>query len=111
MRARLWVIGLPIAVIMALAALQLGWVNRLRDADVAHMRLMAGQRAEGMAQEFDREVARAYDLFNTEPSTFHDEEWPDFLVEYDAWRANASERDLVRTWYVVHDDGEDGLVL
>src|SRR3954465_7497154 len=111
MRARLWVIGLPIAVIMALAALQLWWVNRLREADVAHMRLTGGQRAEGLAQEFDREIARAYDLFNTEPSTFRDDEWLDFLSEYDAWRAIASERDLMRAWYVVHDDGKDGLIL
>jgi signal transduction histidine kinase len=111
MRARLWVIGLPVAVIMALVAVQLRWVNRLREADVAHMRLVAGQRAEGLAQEFDREIGRAYDLFNTEPSSLRNDEWKDFLVEYEAWAAKAAQPGLFRAWYVVHDDRRGGLVL
>jgi signal transduction histidine kinase len=110
MRARSWAL-VPIAVLLVLAALDLRWVGRLRDADVAHTRLVAHQRAEGLAQEFDNEVARAYDLFNTEPSTLRGDEWNEFLTEYDAWQAKASLPHLFRDWYVVHDDGHDGLIV
>jgi signal transduction histidine kinase len=110
MRARSWAL-VPIAVVLVLAALDLRWVNRLREADVVHTRLVARQRAEGLAQEFDNEVARAYDLFNTEPSTLRGDEWNEFLIEYDAWQSKATLPYLFRAWYVVHDDGHDGLVV
>jgi signal transduction histidine kinase len=110
MRARLWAL-VPIAVVLVLAAVDLRWVGRLRDADVAHTRLVARQRAEGLAQEFDNEIARAYDLFNTEPSTLRGDAWNEFLVEYDAWQAKATLPHLFRDWYVVHDDGADALVV
>src|SRR5690242_20243076 len=84
MRARLWVI--PVAVIALLAGLNLRSVSRLREADATHMRLVARQRAEGFEQEFDRELGRAYDLFNTEPSSLRGEDWVDFLTEYESWQ-------------------------
>src|SRR5215472_10779964 len=104
MRARSWAL-VPIAVVLVLAALDLRWVSRLRDADVAQTRLVARQRAEGLAQEFDNEIARAYDLFNTEPSTLRGDTWNEFLVEYDAWQAKATLPRLFRDWYVVADGG------
>jgi signal transduction histidine kinase len=113
-RARWW--GVAVVLVLALAALNVRWVDRLREADVAQMRLVAAQRAEGFVQEVDRELGRAYDLFNTEPSTLRGEDWSDFLFEYDAWMAKASQPALLRSWYVVYNDGNarvegDGLVL
>jgi signal transduction histidine kinase len=109
-RTRLWAV--TVAVILALAALNMRWLDRLRQADVAQMRLVAQQRAQGLEQEIDRELGRAYDLFNTEPSTLRGELWPDFLPEYDAWMAKAAHPALLRSWYVVHDDQHRrGLVL
>jgi signal transduction histidine kinase len=104
-RARL--LAVTVAVVLVLAALNLRWLGRLHDADVAQMRLTAQQRAQGLEQELDRELGRAYDLFNTEPSTLRGEAWPDFLVEYDAWMARAAHPELLRGWYVVYDDDDD----
>jgi signal transduction histidine kinase len=108
-RDRLWAV--TVAVVLVLAALNLRWLGGLHDADVAQMRLIAGQRADGLEEDVDRELGRAYDLFNTEPSTLHGDEWSDFLLEYDAWMMKASHPALLREWYVVHDDQHNGLVL
>ncbi len=93
------------AVVTALAALDLQWVHRLRDAEIAHLRLVARQRAEGLAREFENELGGAYNLFNTEPTTLRGDEWPDFVDEYDAWQAKASQPGLIRDWYLAYDDG------
>jgi signal transduction histidine kinase len=109
MRGRLWAI--PVALLLLLAAIHLRWVERLRAAEILETRLAARQRAEALAQEFDGEIGRAYDRFNVELSTMHGSEWNDFLVRYDTWLAKAPQPNLFRAWYVVHDDGGDGIVL
>jgi signal transduction histidine kinase len=98
------------AIVSALAALDLQWVHQLRDAEIAHMRLVARQRAEGLAREFENELGGAYNLFNTEPSTLRGDEWPDFVSEYDAWQAKASQPGLLREWYVAYS-GDGGALL
>jgi signal transduction histidine kinase len=109
MRAWSWIV--PVAVILLLAGLNLQWVSQIRGGEAARMRLVARQRAEGLAQDFDNELGRAYDLFNTDPSTLKGEAWDDFMTEYDAWVAKAAHPRLFREWYVVHDDSGAGLVL
>jgi signal transduction histidine kinase len=103
--------ALPVGAALVLAAVDVRWVTRLRDSEVTHLRLVARQRAEGLASEFDNELGRAYDLFNTEPSTLKGDRWDEFVVEYDAWQAKASYPGIFREWYVAYDDGSDGMVL
>jgi signal transduction histidine kinase len=100
-----------VVLVSALAALDLQWVHQLRDAEIAHMRLVARQRAEGLAREFENELGGAYNLFNTEPSTLRGDRWPNFVDEYDAWRAKAVQPGLLRDWYLVTADGDGTLRL
>ena len=110
-RWRPWIIGLPIAVVLALAALQLRAISRLRAVDEAQLRKVAKDGALGVAWEFNHELARAYDWFAADLSTLEGEVWESFNYEYAAWKDKAPEPDLFRAWYLVTDDGADSLEL
>ncbi len=111
MRARLWIIGLPIAVVLALAGLQLRSVSKLRDADQQQLYKVAQDGADGVAWDFNHELARAYDWFTTDTATLNGDVWDQFTCEYDGWKNKAPQPRLFRAWYLLTDDGADGLLL
>jgi signal transduction histidine kinase len=111
MRLRPWLIGLPIAVVLVLAALQLRSISRLRDADEAQLRKVAQDGADGVSWDFNHELARAYDWFSTDTATLHGDVWDQFTFEHETWQEKAPQPRLFRAWYLVTDDGADGLRL
>src|SRR5258706_3939577 len=111
MRVRPWLLGLPIVGVLALAALQLRSVSRLRDADLAQLHKVAQDGADGVAWDVNHELARAYDWFSTDPATLHGDAWDQFSFEWDTWQAKAPQPRLFRDWLLVTDDGADGLQL
>src|SRR5262245_25080647 len=104
-----WIISLPIAGVLVLAGLQLRSVVRMRDADVAHLRRVVREGTEGVAWDFNHQLARAYDWFSA--PTLSGDPWDAFATKYAVWQARAPHPALFRAWYVVTDDGSDGLVL
>jgi signal transduction histidine kinase len=111
MRGRPWLLGLPILVVLVLAGLQLRSISRLRDADEAQLRKVAQDGADGVSWDFNHELARAYDWFSTDTATLHGDAWDQFSYEYDDWVKKAPQPRLFRAWYLVTDDGADGLSL
>ena len=111
MRLRYWIIGLPIAVVLALAALQLRSVTRLRAVDAVQLHTVAMDGAQGVAWDFNHEMARAYDWFRADTATLRGDVWEEFNFEYAAWQERAPQPKLFRAWYLVTDDGAHGLVL
>jgi signal transduction histidine kinase len=108
MRARWWI---PIVVVLALAALQLRSVSKLHEADEQQLFGVAHEGVQGVAWDFNHELARAYDWFAADPSGLVGDTWDQFTFAYDAWQGKAPQPRLFRAWYLVTDDGGAGLLL
>jgi len=105
LRVRSGSIGLVVVVVLVLAALQLHSVIQMRDADVVHTRQVGREGAEGVAWDFNHELARAYDWFRPDPAGLRGDRWDAFAAKHAAWRAKAPQPQLFRAWYLVVDDG------
>ena len=74
------VAGALLGLIVLLATLQYRWLGQISDAERDRMRASLGTRTTEFAQEFDREITRAYLLFQVEPPQAGDEPrgraWP-----------------------------------
>jgi signal transduction histidine kinase len=96
-----WVLAIPVVVAVALAALQMRWVGRLRDADVTHVRQVVRERTEGIAWDVNHELARAYDWFS---ATAIDGDRDAFAARHAVWQRRAPQPRLFRAWYLVTGD-------
>jgi hypothetical protein len=98
--------------LVLLAVLQYRWLGQISDADRAQRRARLEQDASAFAQDFDRELARAFLLFQSEP--IGDPVPPDlatrFAQRYDHWQASSSFPRLLKDVYSVslsEDGGAD----
>src|SRR5262245_36603415 len=57
------------SLLLVLATLQYKWIGEVSDADRERMRASAHRAAEGVAEDFGREVSRALDLFGLPPGS------------------------------------------
>jgi signal transduction histidine kinase len=114
MRSR---VRLPLGVIAAalfgllvvLAMLQYRWMGQVSDADRDQRRMRLAHDAAEFAQDFDRELARAYLLFQGEPMAEHTSEdlAARFARRYEHWQSTSAFPRLLSDVYVFSqsDDG------
>src|SRR5918994_7379426 len=73
--------------IAVLATLQYKWLGRISEAERERMKATLNTRATAFAQDFDRELTRAYLLFQPEPTTEVDGVAARLAARYDRWQA------------------------
>ncbi|OFW24528.1 MAG: hypothetical protein A3G21_18410 [Acidobacteria bacterium RIFCSPLOWO2_12_FULL_66_21] len=97
-----------LGLIVLLATLQYRWVGQVSSAERDRMRASLATRASEFAQDFDRELTRAFLLFQAEGAASNDELASRLAVRHDRWQATARFPRLVKDIYVVsRDPGED----
>src|SRR5262245_14016551 len=105
-----------LGLIGVLASLQYRWLGRISDAERERMTAMLGSRANGFAQDFDRELTLAYMLFQVEPG-LPEADVPEQSLparvgsRYDRWQASARYPRLIRPIYVASLDTEAAATL
>jgi two-component system, OmpR family, sensor histidine kinase SenX3 len=95
-----------LGLIVLLATLQYRWLGQISDAERARMAASVNTRAAAFAQDFDRELTRAYLLFQLETAP-PPEERPATAVaaRYDRWQATARFPRMIKEIYLVPSDG------
>jgi hypothetical protein len=56
--------------------------------------------------DFNHELARAYDWFQTDTRSIAGDRWDAFADKVDAWLEQSHEPKLFHEWYIASDDGE-----
>ena len=88
-----------------LATLQYKWLGQISEADSERRHASLNAGAAEFAQDLDRELTRAYLLFQTEPGT--DEELAlRFAARYDQWQASARFPKLLKEFFVFSHGAE-----
>jgi len=91
-----------------LAALQYHWLGQISEAEREQMRSSLTTGASQFASDFDREIARAFVLFQPEGPEVIEAVGPTdrFAARYDQWQATARFPKLIKDFYFVNQDGE-----
>ena len=100
-----------LGLIALLAVLQYRWLGQISDAERTQRRTTLAAGALEFAQDFDREITRAYLLFQAdtpiEPMTNEQELAARFAARYDRWQATARFPRLVNEFYAFSPDHRD----
>ena len=73
-----------VILVVALGALQYRWVGQVSEADRAQFRQSLDRRAREFAEDFDRQISRAYDVFRL-PASFSTSSPEVFAKHFDDW--------------------------
>ena len=97
-----------LGLIVLLAVLQYRWLGQISEAERAQRRATLAAGAAEFAQDFDREITRAYLLFQTDTpigSRVDDTELATrFSTRYDRWQATARFPRLLKGFYAFSQD-------
>ncbi len=97
-----------LGLIALLAVLQYHWLGQISDAERTQRRTTLAAGALEFAQDFDREITRAYLLFQAdtpiEPMTEEQELAGRFAARYDRWQATSRFPRLVNEFYSFSPD-------
>ena len=100
-----------LGLIALLAVLQYRWLGQISDAERTQRRTTLAAGALEFAQDFDREITRAYLLFQADTPIEHmanDQELAGrFAARYDRWQATARFPRLVNEFYSFSQDHRD----
>ena len=104
-----------LGLIVLLAVLQYHWLGQISEAERSERRAALAAGAREFAQDFDREITRAYLLFQADgpiaPPSSDDEMARRFAARYDRWQASARFPRLIQEVYAYAPDRQDGSVL
>ena len=89
-----------------LATLQYRWVGQVGEAERVRLQSGARTRAEQLAQDFDREVTRAFAWLQLDPDMLGEDGGARFAVRYDHWAARTEHPALVSAVFVVQGSRE-----
>jgi signal transduction histidine kinase len=84
-----------LGLLLVLAALQYRWLGQLGDAELARLRAGTRARTAQFAQEFDREITRAFLWLRLDPTTMHERGGDGFAGRFDRWTREAPHPRLV----------------
>jgi len=87
--------------IALLATLQYQWLGRISDAERQRMTANLGAHSTGFAQEFDREITRAYFTFQLPATPGDDNVATRLSAHYDRWTATARFPRMIKDIYLV----------
>jgi signal transduction histidine kinase len=96
-----------LGLIALLATLQYRWLGQVSAAERERMTANLAARASGFAQDFDREITRAYLTFQVDPLSDAANLSVHLGERYDRWQATSRDPRLVRDVYVVPRAGAD----
>ena len=100
-----------LALLLLLATLQYVWLGRISEAERERLQATLAARSVEFAQDFDRELARAYLLFQTEGPERATGASARFAERYDRWQATSSYPRLLKDFYIVGRGSAGGFEL
>jgi signal transduction histidine kinase len=95
-----------VVLIVALGALQYRWVGQASERDRDQLRQSLDRRAREFADDFDRELGRAFQTFRPEAG-FKPAHADRFAKQYDEWQTSAQFPGLIKTAYFAEAAGGD----
>ena len=104
---RLPLFGAVAALLVALgllATLQYRWVGQVGEAERARLQAGARTRVEQLAQDFDREVTRAFALLQVDEDMLGPEGGAAYATRYERWASRTEHPGLVEAVYVVTEE-------
>jgi hypothetical protein len=96
-----------LGLIALLATLQYRWLGQISGAERDRMRATLDVRAKAFGEDVDRELTRAYLLFQVDASHDDDETAPEFMARYDRWQATSRFPRLIKDVYLALPDRAD----
>jgi signal transduction histidine kinase len=99
-----------LGMIAVLATLQYRWLGKISDAERERMTANLGAHAAAFAQEFDRELTRAYVTFQLDPAPETDNLAARLTARHDRWMASARHPRMIKEIYVA-SRGDQGMQL
>jgi signal transduction histidine kinase len=93
--------GALLGLILLLATLQYKWLGQISGADRDRMTSILNTRASAFAQDFDRELTRAYLLFQLDPMQPDQGDAAAIVARYDRWQATARFPRMIKDVYLV----------
>ena len=92
--------------VVALGALQYRWVGQVSEAERDQLKQSLDRRSREFADEFDREIGRAYQIFR--PVAGFEASAPErFTQQYEEWQATARFPAMLKTAYYATQSGND----
>ena len=89
-----------LGMIAVLATLQYRWLGKISDAERERMTANLGAHATAFAQEFDRELTRAYVTFQLDPAPEEENLAARLTARHDRWTASARHPRMIKEIYV-----------
>src|SRR5215831_14756892 len=99
-----------LGLIVLLATLQYRWLGQISAAERARMGALLRDNASGFAEDFDRELNRAYLMFQVVPVPVGDNAAAQIASRYDRWMATSQYPRLVQDVYLA-SAGASGIAL
>jgi len=93
--------GALLGLILLLATLQYKWLGQISGAERDRMTSILNTRASAFAQDFDRELTRAYLLFQLDPMQQDQGDAAVLVARYDRWQATARFPRMIKDVYLV----------
>lgn len=90
-----------LGLIALLATLQYRWLGQVSDAERERMKTNLAGRATAFAQDFDREITRAYLLFQLDPLNGETHVAAHVAQRFESWQASSRFPRLLKDVYVV----------
>jgi len=100
-----------LALLPLLAVLQYRWIGQLNQAERERMQANLRTASANLAQEFNRELARACRSFQVGPPFFYERNWDSFSGRYTQWVETALYPALLRDIFVVEPQEDGDLLL
>jgi two-component system sensor histidine kinase SenX3 len=100
--------GALFGLILLLATLQYKWLGQISGAERERMTANLNTRATAFAQDFDREITRAYLLFQMDPMREDTNPAAGLVTRYDRWQATARFPKMIKEVYVLASPDGDG---
>ena len=94
-----------LGLILLLASLQYVWLGRISEAERERLRATLDTRTAEFAQDFDRELTRAYLLFQTDPPQRDRDGAASFSDRYARWHATSAYPRVLKDFYVATRNG------
>lgn len=88
-----------VAVLALLGTLQYRWLNQINESEGEKAQKRVNEQAERFAMDFNREIQNAYFNFQTEASSWKNNDWREFNQRLDFWREKTSYPGLITGFY------------
>lgn len=95
-----------VLLVVALGALQYRWVGQVSEAEREQLKQSLDRRAREFADDFDRELGRAYQAFRP-PAGFTPDSPERFARQHQEWQATATFPKLIAHAYYVTQSGDE----